>query len=182
MGGPPVSAEAIFVFAGRPHRKRHGIALWRRGVAPVLILSVARFEWRGVPGLGLPEDGGLRGLVDETYYKRGHFFVTLGPSGARARFVPPRFLGTRREAIGLAEEVRAKGYRSLLVVSSPPHLRRARLAVRRALRGQEVRVDYTATTDEGEAMSAAGWWRTAPGRRYVAGELVKLALYRMLPR
>jgi uncharacterized SAM-binding protein YcdF (DUF218 family) len=178
----PGPADAIFVFAGRPERKRHGLALWRRGLAPVLILSVARFEWRRFPELGLEDDGGLRALVEATYYKRRHFFVTLDPSGTRVRFVPPRALGTRREAFALAEEAGAAAFRSILVVTSPPHVRRARFAVERALRGSGVRIACTAAPGEDPSMNRESWWRSGSGRSYVAAEFLKLGLYRLLPR
>lgn len=182
IGGPPVPSDAIFVLAGRPERKRHGLKLFERGVAPFLILSVARFEWRRFPELGLPDDGGLTRLVEETYYRHRHFFVTVGPEGAYARFVPTRFLGTRREALGLAEEVRAKGYHSILVVSTSVHLRRARLALRRAMGGLPVRVAYTAVPENDSGIQRESWWRSAAGWSYVTSELLKLALYRLLLR
>jgi uncharacterized SAM-binding protein YcdF (DUF218 family) len=179
---PPVPADAIFVLAGRPERKRYGIELWKRGLAPALILSVARFEWRRFPELGLPDDGGLTRLVQETYYKRRHFFVTLDSGGANARFVPTRFLGTRREALGLAEEVRAKGYRSLLVVSTSVHLRRTRLALKRALGDLPMRVSYTAVPEAQSGVRRDSWFRSVAGWSYVTGELFKLPLYGLLPR
>ena len=180
-GEPAVPSDAIFVLAGRPERKRYGLELFRRGLAPVLILSVGRFEWRRFPELGLADDGGLRRLVEETYYKGRHFFVTVGPEGTSARFVPTRFLGTRREALGLAEEVRAKGYRSILVVSTSIHLRRTRLALRRALGELPVRVSYTAVPEGESGIRRDSWSRSAAGWSYVTSELLKLAVYRLLP-
>lgn len=179
-GGPPVPSDAIFVFAGRPERKRFGLELFKRGLAPVLILSVGRFEWRRFPDLGLPDDGGLTRLVQETYYKHRHFFVTVGPDGASARFVPTHFLGTLREALALAEEVRAKGYRSILVVSTSIHLRRARLALRHTLKDLPVRVAYTAVPESESKIRCDDWWQTATGWTSVTGELFKLAIYRLL--
>jgi len=176
----PRAADALFVFAGRPERKRYGVALWRRGLAPTLILSVGRFEWRRFPELGLPDDGGLRALVEATYYKRRHFFVTVGPEGARASFVEPARLGTWREAIALAREARTRGFRSLLVVSTSIHLRRARLALSRALGGLPVEVTYTAVPEDESSFRCAGWWRSGAGRLEVAAELFKLAAYRLL--
>jgi len=173
----PVPSDAIFVFAGRPERKRYGVELFKQGLAAVLILSVGRFEWRRFPELGLPDDGGLRHLVEETYYKRRLFFVTVGPCGASTRFVPPHFLGTLREALGLAEEVRAKGYRSILVVSTSIHLRRTRLALRHALGDLPVRVAYTAVPEGDSKIRRDNWWQTATGRISVTGELFKLAIY-----
>ncbi len=182
VGEPPVPSDAIFVFAGRPERKRYGVELFKRGLAPVLILSVGRFEWRRFPQLGLPDDGGLTRLVQETYYRRRHFFVTVGPDGASARFVPTHFLGTLREALGLAEEVRAKGYRSLLVVSTSIHLRRTRLALRYALKDLPVRVAYSSVPESDSVIRRDDWFRWAESRSFVFGELVKLPLYWILCR
>jgi uncharacterized SAM-binding protein YcdF (DUF218 family) len=178
---PPVPSDAIFVLAGRPERKRYGLELFQRGLAPVLILSVGRFEWRRFPEVGLPDDGGLTRLVGETYYRRRHFFVTVGPDGASARFVPAHFLGTRREALGLADEIRAKGYRSVLVVSTSVHIRRTRLALKRALGDLPVRVAYTAVPESESGIRRDSWSRSAAGWSYVSSELLKLALYRVLP-
>jgi hypothetical protein len=177
---PPNSSDAIFVFAGRPERKQYGLELFKRGLAPVLILSVGRFEWRRFPELGLPHDGGLTRLVQETYYKHRHFFVTVGPEGASARFVPTHLLGTLREALGLAEEVRAKGYRSVLVVSTSIHLRRIRLAVRHALRELPVSVSYTSVPEGASGIRRDNWSRSAAGWSDVTGELLKLPIYRLL--
>jgi hypothetical protein len=179
-GEPPVPSDAIFVFAGRPERKRYGLELFQRGLAPVLILSVGRFEWRRLPELGLPHDGGLTGLVQETYYRHRHFFVTVGPDGVSARFVPTHFLGTLREALGLAEEVRAKGYRSVLVVSTSIHLRRTRLALRHALKGLPVGISYTAVPESDSGIRRDKWSQSAAGWSYASRELVKLAIYRLL--
>lgn len=181
-GGSPVPSDAIFVFAGRTERKRYGLELWKRGLAPILILSVGRFEWRRFPELGLSGDGGLTQLVEETNYKRRHFFVTVESGKISARFVATHFLGTFREARGLAEEIRAKGYRSVLVVSSSAHLRRVRLAMGRALGGIPVRVAFTAVPERDGVIRRDGWSRWAGDLGLVAGEMLKLPLYWFLCR
>jgi hypothetical protein len=40
----PRKVETIFVLAGKEIRKAHGSELWKQGYAPVLFLSVGRFE------------------------------------------------------------------------------------------------------------------------------------------
>lgn len=89
-GEPPRKADCIFVLAGREERKRYGIDLWKTHWAPELILSVGRFEWRRFYALGLPGDGGLRGLVDNTPPVARHFFVCFGADGARAVLIERR--------------------------------------------------------------------------------------------
>lgn len=176
-GGPPHEAEAIFVFAGRPERKPHGLALWRDGFAPMLVLSVARFEWRRFVELGLSDDGGLVDLVRRTPPEERHFFVVLDRAGARAIRVETRGLGTWNEARALAGFLERERIRSVLVVSSASHLRRA-VTTLRALTPPEVRIDATAVPEHESSIARDGWWRTARPRRAVLWEAVKLLLYR----
>jgi hypothetical protein len=181
-GGPPLEAEVLFVFAGRQERKPYGLSLWRRGYAPTLVLSVARFEWRRFAELGLRDDGGLIDLVQRTPPEERHFFVVLhrsdaGAKTARAFRVETRGLGTWNEARALAEFLERERVRSVLVVSSASHLRRA-VTTLRALAPREIRIDATAVPEGESAIARDDWWRTPRQRRMVLWEAVKLLLYR----
>jgi uncharacterized SAM-binding protein YcdF (DUF218 family) len=176
-GGPPREADVIFVFAGRQERKPYGVALWRRGFAPTLVLSVARFEWRRFVELGLPEDGGLVDLVQRTPPEDRHFFVVLEGAGARAFRVDTRGLGTWNEARALAEFLERERIRSVLVVSSASHLRRAVTTLRALTRGG-VRIDATAVPEQESSIARDGWWRAPRPRSTVLWEAAKLLLYR----
>ncbi|HXF58370.1 MAG TPA: ElyC/SanA/YdcF family protein [Candidatus Saccharimonadales bacterium] len=190
LGGPPRRADVIFVFAGRPERKRFGLDLWREGFAPVLVLSVGRYEWRRFVELGLPDDGGLRGLVERTPPAERHFFVVLraGPGTPAEGFglASPRAtalrvkaggLGTWREAEAIAEFLHREEARSVLVVSSAIHLRRA-VTTLRALARPEIRIDAAAVPEHESSIAREGWWREPRARRAVLWEGVKLLLYR----
>jgi uncharacterized SAM-binding protein YcdF (DUF218 family) len=179
-GSGPISADAIFVLAGRPERKVYGLELWSAGVAPTLVLSIARFEWRTLPSLGLPDDGGLTGLVAQTPPRLRHFLLVLDASGARAEWMPRGRLGTWSEALGAARLAEAQRWRSLVVVTSAAHARRAKLAFHRALRGTFVRV--VAVPDERSSIRRSGWWRDPWSRKVVLGEWLKLPAYWLLAR
>ncbi len=86
---PPVPSDAIVVFAGRPERKRYGLELFKRGLAPAL-------------------------------------------------------------------------------------------ALRHALGEFPVRVAYTAVPESDSKIRRDDWWRTVTGWTSVTGELLKLAIYRLL--
>jgi DUF218 domain-containing protein len=190
-GGPPRKAEVLFVLAGRPERKRYGLELWRRGYAPTLVLSVGRFEWRRFGELGLPEDGGLVDLVQQTPPEERLFFVVVDRADAgtrvRALRVPVRSLGTWSEASGLADFLQRGGYGSVLVVSSAIHLRRAVTTLRALARGRRgagasggaVRIDATAVPEHESSVARESWWREPRARRAVLREAVKLLLYRV---
>ena len=172
----PRPADAIFVFAGNQERKSFAVERWRAGAARTLIVSVGRFEWRRFPSLGLP-DGGLRDLVAETPYWRRHFFVQVEAEGARASFVGMRPFGTRHEARSLARVMRENGWRSVIVVTSAVHVRRASLALTRATRGCNVTFSFEPVPPDRDPYSAVRWWRTRRGVRVVLSEVLKLTIY-----
>ena len=66
-----------------------------------------------------------------------------------------------------------EGIRSLIVVTSPYHERRAVWAARRTLPGVEI-VSRPANPS---GWTPAGWWKTRRSRRIVLGEYGKLAYY-----
>jgi hypothetical protein len=168
-GHSPEPAEAIFVFAGREGRKRSALALYRRGWAPRLIVSVGRFEWRRFEKLGLASDGGLVDMVEATAPTERHFFVHVTEEGTRCERVPMGRLGTLTEARGLAEVIAREGLRKLLIVSSPAHLTRCLVALRIFI-SQNIELVPIAATDDGEERR----------ERFGALEAVKLLSYQAL--
>lgn len=173
-GAPP---DAIFVFAGSQARKECAAASWRSGAAPVLVVSVGRFEWRRYAGLGLPGDAALREAVARVPPRGRLFFVILDAGRAEIRPVRLRPFGTRNEARALGSLVRERGWRAITVISSAFHLRRVALVLGRALRGSGVALDYAALPAERDAYGPGRWWRTPHGVRVIASEAVKLGVY-----
>jgi uncharacterized SAM-binding protein YcdF (DUF218 family) len=167
---PARTADSIFVLAGKQERKECGIDLWSRGYAPELILSVGRFEWRRFYHLGLHSDGGLLQLVEATPPVERHFFVRFGSDGARAWRVRRGRFGTWTEAHALAGAMREAPVDSVLVVSSPHHLRRSALALRHAFRRLGTRIIPVACPSPRPAH-----------RNEVLSELCKYLLYRVFP-
>lgn len=178
---PPAPADAIFVFAGQMERKEYGIELWRRGLAPVLVLSVGRFEWRRVPLLGLPPESGLVALVERTPPPERHFFLEVDRGGASASLRPVLRFGTAGEAASLVDEAAARGWRTVLVVSTPFHLRRARLALGRLGHRAGCAFRFTAVPQDRTVHPRDGWWRRPATRRLVLAEAVKWLAYRLVP-
>jgi len=174
-------ADAIFVLAGRPERKVHGLALWRSGLAPVLVLSVGRFEWRAISELALPDgDGGLRALVDQTPPARRHFFLVLDSGGCRAEWVRPGRFGTRIEARAFAALAVRRGWRSVVAVTTAAHTRRTLRCLRRASRGS-LSVAMEPVPESLSRHARDGWWRDPGTRSFVLREWIKLAVYSLLP-
>ena len=168
----PRPADVLFVFAGREERKRFGLELFEKGYAPRIILSVGRFEWRRFAALGLPDDGGLVDLVQTIEPTERHFFVELREGRTSCRHVRTGRYGTWSEARALAAYVTSQDAHSVLVVSSPIHLRRAVLALRHFLpEGAElipVASPPSPDSPARELVKLAGYWvlsRLKPHRR-----------------
>jgi len=177
----PRDADAIFVLAGRPERKVHGLALWRSDLAPVLVLSVGRFEWRSMAELALPGgDGGLRALVDQTPPARRHFFLVLDSEGCRAEWIRRGRFGTRTEARAFASLAARRGWRSVLAVTTAAHTRRTLRCLRRASRGA-FSVAMEPVPESLSRHARDGWWRDPRTRSFVLREWIKLAVYSFLP-
>ncbi len=147
VGKSPRPADCIFVMAGKQERKTYGIRMWRFGYAPQLILSVGGFEGHTFNELGLESDGGMEALVDQTPEKRKHFLVRLDRQETFCTPVPMGFMETRSEARALADYLRNMSVRSMLVVSSPAHLRRVALAFGRAFRKTRIQLTFVAVPE-----------------------------------
>jgi uncharacterized SAM-binding protein YcdF (DUF218 family) len=81
--------------------------------------------------------------------------------------------GTHGSMEAIREILAQEGIRSLAVVTSPYHQRRAVWAARRTLPG----VDIVSRPADPSGWKPAGWWKTRWGRRIVFGEYAKLAYY-----
>jgi uncharacterized SAM-binding protein YcdF (DUF218 family) len=172
VGKSPRPADCIFVLAGKQERKSYGIRMWRFGYASQLILSVGRFEWRKFSELDLESDGGLEAMVDQTPAKKRHFFVRLDRQEAFCTPVRTRLLGTRSEARALADYLRDVPARSLLVISSPAHLRRAALAFSRAFRKTRIQITFVAVPEKPS-------FALSETRTQIWSEFRKYVLYRL---
>jgi hypothetical protein len=173
-------ADLLFVFAGADHRKIFGVEAWRAGRATSLVLGVARFEWRRVPRLGLPGDGGLVRLVEATPPPRRLFLLVVDGGSVEARLVPKGRWGTWSEAQAIAAIVRERGVRSLLVCTSGYHLPRALLAVRRALaaEGGPCAVGGIAAPESRDSpLAPRRRWRSPRAWIRLVVEGIKLAVY-----
>jgi uncharacterized SAM-binding protein YcdF (DUF218 family) len=109
---PPGQVDAVLVFAGgEGERAATGIGLVRRGVAPVLVIS----------------DGGRPGSRSA--------WACHQPLGFRIVCVTPDESSTQAEASAFTELAEREGWRSVVLVTSTYHLRRASLLMGRCYDG-----------------------------------------------
>jgi uncharacterized SAM-binding protein YcdF (DUF218 family) len=169
---PLQHADAIAVLAGTfTDRALEAADLYHRGLAPRIVLS------QGVPEQSVPE-----------LARRG---ITLPPTAEVTRGVLQK-LGIPRDAIivpdrlhdNTAEEgqtlrqlAMANGWHRLIIVTSRYHLRRARFAVRRELRGTGIEVMMHGSRYDDT--NPDRWWTSRADWRWVLTEGPKLVAYEL---
>lgn len=142
--------DLIFILAGRPVRKIYGLELFRAGVAPRVLFSVARFEVRKFRELNLPVEFDLLPIALPVPAEQRHFFVLFGGGGPEVERIAVRQFGTLREIEALSDYLlRHREIRSVLVVTSAVHLRRVRMCCRVIL-PREVNIRMVAVPRRGE--------------------------------
>jgi uncharacterized SAM-binding protein YcdF (DUF218 family) len=153
---PPRRADAAIVLAGDPdyERTKTAVRLLLAGQVGLLILT------GGEPGPG-DSAASLRDVA-----------LRAGVPAERIRMEQVS-RSTYGSMVAIQPILEQERIRSVVVVTSPYHQRRAFWTARRTLRGVEVR----SRPAEPAGWKPDGWWKTRWGRRIVVGEYVKLAYY-----
>ena len=170
-------ADLIIVFAGRMERKRFGLELFRRGVAPRLLLSVGRFEVSRMRSVGFDSAAELIAERDRTAPEDRHFFVELNAAGTRIETARLRRWNTYGEVLGLWKFLEHDVPRSVLVISTDVHLRRIALAFSRVFRDASVEFHYCQVPAAASSVRKQDWWARPDDRQFVLKEAVKLVAY-----
>ena len=156
VADPPRWADAAVVLAGDPdyERTKTAVRLLLEGQVGLLILT------GGEPGPG-DSATSLRDVA-----------LRAGVPAERIRMEQ-----VSRSTRGSMEAIRPileqERIRSVVVVTSPYHQRRAFWTARKTLRG----VDVLSRPAEPSGWRPEGWWKTRWGRRIVFGEYARLAYY-----
>jgi uncharacterized SAM-binding protein YcdF (DUF218 family) len=172
---PLERADAILVLGGsRTYKERTQKAaeLFKQGVAPKIFLT---------------DDGEFAGWSRTE--KRNPPFVELARDALVAKGVPPENIeilgplatGTIYEARILSEKVKEANLRSVLIVTSAYHTRRALSTFQRILaeNNQSPELGITAPPPGEQTPPPARWWLSPFGWQMVAGEYVKSVVYRV---
>ena len=156
VADPPRWADAAVVLAGDPdyERTKTAVRLLLEGQVRLLIVT------GGEPGPG-DSATSLRDVA-----------LRAGVPAERIRMeqVSHSTHGSMEAILPILER---EGIRSVAVVTSPYHQRRAVWAARRTLRGIEI----VSRPAEPAGWKPEGWWKTRWNRRIVLGEYAKLAYY-----
>ena len=153
---PPRPADAALVLAGDPDYERTKAAarMLLEGEVRLLILT------GGEPGPGDSAES-LRKVA-----------IRAGVPAERIRMEQVS-RSTHGSMVAVQPILEQEGIRSVAVVTSPYHQRRAVWAARRTLRG----VAIVSRPASPSGWRPEGWWKTRGGRRIVLGEYGKLLYY-----
>lgn len=170
---PLAKADAILVLGGSStyvERTQKAAEIYKNGVAPKIYLT---------------DDGGQSGWSRTE--KRNPPFVELarkslieqGVPAADVEILEPSVAGTIDEARLFSEKARAANLKSVLIVTSAYHTRRALATFQKILAENEQSVELgIAAPPPGEQTPPPGlWWLSPNGWKFVAGEYVKSAGY-----
>jgi hypothetical protein len=171
--------DLIFVMAGRMNRKQYGFELYRKGVAPKLVLSVGRFEVSKMLQTAFAFVDELVALRSVTPSNQRHFFVSLDRFGTRVELASVPQWNTYGEVVGLMGHLEREHPAKVMVVSTDIHLRRVAYTIRKMLRDRPVEFFYCPVLER-DNLGKQSWWTRPDSRSYVFSELMKLAGYGLI--
>ena len=165
------SADALVVLSGSSsyvERTQRAAELYRQGRAPVVLLTNDHTR------------GGWSSAVQTNPFFVDRAIDELTKQGVpaeRIRIVPGVAASTQSEAVIVKDYAASQGLRSILIITSAYHSRRALRTFRKTFEGTGVVIGLEPSSS---ASPAAFWWLRPSGWRDVAGEYVKLIYYRFV--
>ncbi len=160
-GQAPRRTNAIAILGGDEEGERatRAIALYREGYAPTLVLTGLQ---QGVA----PVPAGLNW--------RAEFLEAGGVPRSAMRF-ELQATSSYTEAVQLLALMRREGWRTLIVVSDPPHMRRLAWMYADVFEGSGL--EYVLVASGPEWWKPGDWWRHEKSGQFVIQELIKLGYY-----
>jgi len=149
-GDPPRRADVILVLGRELNddqpsqvfraRLHHGAELWRRGLSPIVVVS-----------------GGWTGTASRSEAEAGRAWLLDAGVDAEAIWTEERSRHTLENLFNVRETLRARGLRTVLLVSDPLHLARAEALAR----GLCLEVTSSPATTAPPRRRSVGWWLRA---------------------
>ena len=166
-------ADAILVLANASayaERSQKAARLWGEGRAPRVVLT----------------DEGLRSIWSNELQRNliiseraADELQRAGVPRERIEVLPGTVGSTYEEAVRSLDYATRRGLRSILVVTSAYHSRRALWTFRHVFRGSGIEVGLEAGAPGGQSPGPATWWFRPSGWKTVALEYPKLIYYRL---
>jgi uncharacterized SAM-binding protein YcdF (DUF218 family) len=161
---PLAKASTIAVLSGRmPLRAIEAAKLYREGYAPEIWLTHSEEPGTTLGAMGIPFAG-------EDFYNTRILIHEGVPPGA-IRVLEPPIVNTADEINTIASALSQGKERTVILVTSKVHTRRARLLWRRLASGRGRAIVRAAS---GDPFDAAHWWRTTGDALDVVREVLGL--------
>ena len=159
VADPLQKADALALLAGDENERiSAGALLFQQGYAGWFILTDMRLE--------IPDS---QGIYSANVKQKA---MAQGVPEERILIIPGSVSTTYEEVARLKEFTVSQGFRSLIVVTSPFHTRRARWLLQEAFRGSGVTLTVQPALNH--PYRAEAWWRTPQDRQETALEYAKL--------
>lgn len=174
IAGESRPSDLIFVLAGRQSRKQYALELFQKGMAPRLLLSVARFDVRKLAALALPACVDLLPRAKSLPPEQRYFFLSFTADTWETENIRKGRWGTLSEIEALAAWLKQHtDVSSVQIVSSGFHLRRVRLCCE-ALLPEAITKYYVAVPNDPDPAKLT---RDRMLQVYLASEVLKLLMY-----
>ena len=171
----PAHADALVVLMGNfPERVLQAADLYSAGRADqVIIVEESMGAYRGL------EERGVSIISKTTQAKES--CIALGIPPEKITILPGDARSTLTEAVIIRDYLRTTGgIDSLVLVSSPYHLRRASLIFDKALDKSQPPVWVGCSPSAYANYNATGWWRQKEDIQDVLSEMIKLMSFRLI--
>jgi len=171
---PDAPADAIVVLSGSlPDRILHAVDLYKAGLAPVIVLT-REVEMPGLSelrhrGLEIPERHDLNRSIAEQ----------LGVPHEAIITIDERAGSTLTEVAALLPELRRRNLRTILLVTSKTHTRRAAM-IFETLSGGDIKLRVSPTPYD--PFTPDDWWKRRETTRRVITEYGKLINFLLVDR
>ena len=166
-GDRPQKADAILVLGGGYSRPFQAADLYRQGFARKIYVSVPGREDQH----RLLDEAGIAFPREEEVVRQ--VLLKKGVPASAIEYLGKDLISTAAEAQA-ARDLFAQGAPRLLVVTSPYHLRRARMTFSDTLPAADIRVIATSYDPFPQA-----WWKDQSAARNVLLELAKITFYQL---
>ena len=172
---PLEKADAILVLGGSStyvERTHKAAELFKQGIAPKIFLT----------------NDGEQGGWDRREQRNPYFverarweLINQGVAESAIEILPGIVRGTQDEAVLLEKTLAEKPLKSLLIVTSPYHTRRAFSAFASILheKADAPEIGIVSPAPGEQSPPPAVWWLSVRGWRFVAGEYLKFVYYWM---
>ena len=173
----PPHADAMVLLMGTfPERVLQAVDLYHQGVADKMIIV-----YEGMGPYQTLEARGAR--VIRTTEQARDAAVALGVPEARITMLPGNARSTLDEAIAVRDYlVNQPTTDTLILVSSPAHMRRSYIIFRTVLRKKEQPVYIGCSPSDYSGFNPDKWWRRKEDIQAVLTELVKICSFRLFEK